>query len=117
MKESVEQYWSDVYGRMMPKHKPELVEKACKTANWREGVARQVFLSDPLPFESTEVLGGQRTWFCNALTALTREEVIALYDALIAGDVACLETGGDFTCQAVRDRLPHIYARQAKDTE
>jgi len=109
MSEKVEQYWSGVYGRLMPKHKPDLVEKACQTANWRENRASQVFLTDPLKFEDTEVHCGQRLWFCNALTSLTRDEAMALYDTLIAGAVACLETGGDHTAPDVRERLPHIY--------
>lgn len=104
----VETRWSSVYQRQFPLHHPDLVEKAAKMANWQEGLASQVFLSVPLEYEDTNVHGGQHVWLCNALKALTRDEVLKLHDSLVAGAIAYHEVG-DHTNPAVRARLPHIY--------
>jgi len=112
----IEYGFSSYEGGKYPLHKPELVEKAVKTANWIENRHHTVFLSAPREFKETEVHPGQRTHFCNALMALTREEAIALYDTLLAcrRHEAGLQNR-DFTSQVVRDRLPHIYAPEASD--
>lgn len=110
----VEYDWSHSYKRMYPLHQPDLVEKAIKTANWAENRATQVFLTEPVKYEDATVESGQRVWFTRALLALTREEVVKLYDSLLAGSKACLETGGDFTSPDVRAHHPHIYGETGK---
>lgn len=68
-----------------------------------------MFLTIPLKYEESSIHPGQRVWFCNALSALTREEVIELYDVLIACAKECIEDKGDFTPPDVRAYYPHIY--------
>ncbi len=110
--DGVEYYWSDNKRGMRPAHQPELVEKAIRTANWREDTVRTAFLCAPRTFEEAaadDLRPGLRVWFCNALSSLTREEVLRLHSSLIEGARADLADGGDFTPRAVRDRHPHIY--------
>lgn len=107
---NVEYYWSSFERRNRPLHKPEIVEKAVKTANFRQNRCQTHFLTPPPKFEDEPVHPGQRVWFCNALSALTRDEVIALYETLMATSKDCLETGGDFTSPDVKALYPHIYA-------
>jgi hypothetical protein len=108
----VEYYWSDLKKCRRPLHQPALVDKAIKTANWQDRVHATVFLSTPPGFETEpDPAPMQRVWFCRALQALTRDEMLKLYDTLMATHRDCLETGGDFTSQIVRDHLPHLYPR------
>lgn len=112
---TVEYSWSSYHKRLYPLHQPELVEKALMTANWIDDYCRRRFLSEPPVFEDTKVPDGERVWFCNALRSLTRDEMIKLYDTLIASSKACLETGGDFSAPAMRARMPHIYGPIVED--
>ncbi len=102
-------YFDGPRGRY-PLHPASLVEKAIKTANWQDEVAHTVFLS-PLPRleDAPGAFPNQRLWLCRALTALTRDEMIKLYDSLIASHDHCLANGDDHTPQIVRDQLPHLY--------
>lgn len=93
----------------------ELIEKAVKTANWREHRATQVFLTTPAEYEDEPIHLGQRLWLCRALLALTRDEAIRLYDSLVDSYKRDVAEGGDFTSQDVRDRLPHLYASPTAD--
>ncbi|AFU86631.1 hypothetical protein D869_gp283 [Caulobacter phage CcrRogue] len=86
-----------------------LLQRALKIANWRENRAHQVFLTAPLPYEPTEVHGSQRVWFTNALMALTREELLTLYDHTVMRARECVKDGGDFTPPDVRAHYPVIY--------
>ncbi len=102
-------YWSTLRKATRTLHLPELVEKAVKTANWREHRVQQVFLTTPVAFDDEKVHPGQRLWLCNAIASLTRDEIIDLHDTLMATSKECLADGGDFTPPDVRARLPHIY--------
>ncbi|AXQ68347.1 hypothetical protein HOT99_gp270 [Caulobacter phage CcrBL10] len=92
-----------------PVNPMDLLQRALKTANWRDDRAHQVFLTAPLEFDRTEVHGSQRVWFTNALMALTREELLTLYDHTVMRARECLKDGGDFTAPDVRARYPVIY--------
>ena len=86
-------------------------EKAIRYGNWGEARCNRTFFSGELPLDSPEcdTRPGQRIWLLNALRSLTRDEVILMYDESIRSHRDCLENGGDFTPQYVRDTLPHLY--------
>lgn len=98
-----------------PLHEPALVEKALQVANWREQTCTQVAMSSPRPYEDVPVHPGQRGHFCNALLALTVDELLTLHDALRACHARGLRRGEDWTKQEIRDHQPHLYG--PKDTK
>lgn len=74
-----------------PLHRPEIVEKAVKTANWLESCGATVFLAPKPEYEAEPVHPGQRLWLCRALRSLTVDEILDLHAALLACEIATTE--------------------------
>ena len=84
-------------------------------ALWGDQLANQWAFSSPYPFEKMEVQGHDRLFLSRALQSLTRDELLELYDAEIESAKQCFNEGGDFTCDAWREKLPHIYGSYSED--
>lgn len=87
----------------------ELIDKAVRMANWLERCIDLDPRGDLPEFDKMEVYRFQQRAFERGLMALTRDELLSLYDGLIDAHYMRRVNGEDFTPRKIRERLPHLY--------